>query len=452
MNPTIVKIIDLMFRGMPEREEIRAMREELLTNSQARYDDLIASGKSSNEALGEVLDNLRGVEELLDEYRREDVQTSAPEQPFAYARFEKMAEEIDRRFAAAADDVKSAADRASTTAEAAFGTAMESVRTAMDSFASGFNGRSAGFDHSGAAGSGEWVRSNVYGGGELLVATADPAHYPRVRVELAADEVELLPSGDGLIHVEIGPEDESLLLVEKSGGCFTLRRNPVSVEPEPPAEDEQQEGFFGFLNGLGRMLRGTIRQMRSCYGLIRVKLPAGLAMAEVQTASGDIGISDLQLGGLSATSASGDINISDCIITGNAAACNTSGDTDLHNVKVGGSLKLNATSGDIMFFEGSASVVTANNVSGDTEISGVLGQVQSNSVSGDIDICIYDTSVTGIFANTTSGDITVGMEEALTPAVTANTTSGDVDIACDTDPASAVRFRLNTVSGDICVS
>ena len=31
MNPTIVKIIDLMFRGMPEREEISAMREELLT-------------------------------------------------------------------------------------------------------------------------------------------------------------------------------------------------------------------------------------------------------------------------------------------------------------------------------------------------------------------------------------------------------------------------------------
>ena len=88
MNPTIVKIIDLMFRGMPEREEISAMREELLTNSQARYDDLIASGKSSNEALGEVLDNLRGVEELLDEYRREDVQSSAQDEPFAYARFE----------------------------------------------------------------------------------------------------------------------------------------------------------------------------------------------------------------------------------------------------------------------------------------------------------------------------------------------------------------------------
>lgn len=452
MNPTIVKIIDLMFRGMPEREEISAMREELLTNSQARYDDLIASGKSSNEALGEVLDNLRGVEELLDDYRREDVQTAAQDEPFAYARFEKMAEEIDRRFAAAADTVKTAADRASTTAEAAFGTAMESVRTAIDSFASGFNGRSAEVDPSGAAGSGEWVRSNVHGGGELLVATADPAHYPRVRVELAAEEVELLPSGDGLIHVEIDPEDASLLLVEKSGGCFTLRRNPVTMEAEPPEEDEQQEGFFGFLNKLGRMMRGTIRQMSSCCGLIRVKLPAGLAMVEVQTASGDIDIGDLQLGGLCATSASGDINISDCSITGDASVCNTSGDTDLHNVTVGGTLKLNATSGDIMFFEGSAAVVAANNVSGDTEISGVLGQVKCNSVSGDIDICTYDATVTDLWANTTSGDITVGMEEVLIPAVTANTTSGDVDIACDTDPASAVRFHLNTVSGDICVS
>ena len=44
------------------------------------------------------------------------------------------------------------------------------------------------------------------------------------------------------------------------------------------------------------------------------------------------------------------------------------------------------------------------------------------------------------------------LEEVMIPAVTANTTSGEVDISCDTDPASAVRFHLNTVSGDICVS
>ena len=37
MNPTIMKIIDLMFRGVPENEETSAIREELITNSQARY-------------------------------------------------------------------------------------------------------------------------------------------------------------------------------------------------------------------------------------------------------------------------------------------------------------------------------------------------------------------------------------------------------------------------------
>lgn len=453
MNPTIVKIIDLMFRGMPEGEEIRSMREELLTNSQARYDDLIASGKTSNEALGEVLDNLRGVEELLEEYRREDVQPPVQDEPFAYARFEKMAEEIDRRFSAAAHDVKSAASHASTVAEAAFGTAMDSFRTAIDSLASGIKGSSMSHAaDSAAAVSAGWVRSNVYGGGDLLVATADPALCPRVRVQLAGDEVELLPSEDGLICVEIDPKDEPLLLVEKAGGCFTLRRNPGFAEAESQEEEPQEEGFFGFLNGLGRMLRGTVKQIRGTCGLIRVKLPAGLAMVEVQTASGDINICELQLCDLSATSASGDIDISDCIITGNAALCNTSGDTDLYKVKVGGSLKLNATSGDISFFEGTAPVVATNNVSGDTEISGILGQVKSNSVSGDVDICTYDASVTDIAANTASGDITVGMEVEITPAVTASTASGDVQISCDTNPASAVRFRLNTVSGDIFVS
>lgn len=448
MNPTIVKIIDLMFRGMPEREEISAMREELLTNSQARYDDLIASGKSSNEALGEVLDSLRGVEELLDEYRTQNDQQHRQNDGFAFARFERMAEEIDRRFSTCADTVKTAAGNATTAAEKAFGTAMDSVRTAVDSFASGLRG------HEDTAGStpanGLWSRSNVYGGGELLTASVSPARCSRVKVELAGDDVELRPSQDGLIHVEIDPQDEALLVLEILDGCLVLRRAPDAPEPAPE-EVEMEGGFFGFLNGLGKAIRNTVRNLRACCGLIRVLVPGGLDAAEVYTASGDILVEEVRLGKLNVTTASGDITVDDTSAA-DMELCNTSGDTALNTVTVAGHLSLNATSGDFDLLGVSAPAISTNNVSGDTEIDAVLKTLDCNTVSGDIDITANRTGVESITANTTSGDIDVSLPDVQTAAVYANTTCGDIDIDKPTNPASGCVLRLNTVSGDISVS
>ncbi len=449
MNPTIVKIIDLMFRGMPDCEEIRSMREELLTNSQARYDDLIASGKSSNEALGEVLDSLRGVEELLDEYRNRPAQETAGDDSFAFARFERMAEEIDRRFSSCADTVKTAAGNASAAAENAFGNAMDSVRTAVDNLSyslRGFRGNTE------SPATGLWVRSNVYGGGDLFTAAVSPAECPRIKVELAGDDVELAPSADELIHIEIDPEDEPLLLLEKADGCLTLRRNPNNRPPrEAQEENLQDKGFFGFLAGLGRAIGNTFQEMRSCCDTIRVLLPNGFAAAEVFTASGDISAEELRLGSLTITSASGDMDLCECNLQGDLSLCNTSGDISVSDTRITGLLSANATSGDIDLSDVTVPVLATNNVSGDTTIEADTQQLDSNSVSGDIDITLIGNSQQRIGANTTSGDIDIALAEAGIPAVDANTTSGDVSITCATDPASAFRIQLNTVSGDISV-
>lgn len=450
MNPTITKIIDLMFRGMPDSEEIRSMREELLTNSQARYDDLVASGKTSNEALGEVLDSLRGVEELLDQYRADHDRSTAQGDSFAFARFERMAEEIDRRFSSCTDTVKTAAGKAATAAENAFGNAMDTVRTSMDSLASSLRGSR---EDTGSTVPGQWVRDNVYGGGDLFTFTASPAECPRVVVELAADEVEFHPSEDGLIHIQITPEDEPLLLLEKGSGCLTLRRNPNYRAPEASGEEGPLEdtGLFGILTGLGKAIRSTFRQLRTCCGLIRVLLPMGLDMAEVKTASGDISIDGLRLGKLSVTTTSGDITVDDSSILGDAEFLSTSGDTELNTVVVTGRLTLNATSGDTNLTHVTAPMVSTNNVSGDTDIEGMLGQVDCNSVSGDIDISTDDSGLRSITANTTSGDISLILPDDVIPAMHTATTSGDVTLDCPTNPASACVVRLNTVSGDISV-
>ena len=166
MNPTIVKIIDLMFWGMPENEETNAMREELLTNSQARYEDLLAAGESPNTALGQVLDSLRGMEDVLDEYRQNATQrinnSQTNEDTSPFAKFEQMAEEIEDRF-------EQFADKAENTAKSAFDTAMEGLRSAMDSV-SGLFSQPAGNPDNAAGTDGTWKATATWEFGD----TAQP--------------------------------------------------------------------------------------------------------------------------------------------------------------------------------------------------------------------------------------------------------------------------------------
>ena len=67
----VSKIVNLLFADIEENEETAALREEVLNNCQERYDDLIAQGRSEDEALDAVVESLHGMEEVLAPYRRQ---------------------------------------------------------------------------------------------------------------------------------------------------------------------------------------------------------------------------------------------------------------------------------------------------------------------------------------------------------------------------------------------
>ncbi|MCI5956547.1 MAG: DUF4097 domain-containing protein [Clostridiales bacterium] len=70
MNPTIEKIITMLFEDIIETEETRALHDEILNNCQERYQDMIARGVSEDEAIHAVMESLAGMDEVLAQYPR----------------------------------------------------------------------------------------------------------------------------------------------------------------------------------------------------------------------------------------------------------------------------------------------------------------------------------------------------------------------------------------------
>ena len=53
------------FAGAPDTQQARDLRDEILSNTLQRYDDLLAGGKSEQEAYASALESIGDVEELL---------------------------------------------------------------------------------------------------------------------------------------------------------------------------------------------------------------------------------------------------------------------------------------------------------------------------------------------------------------------------------------------------
>jgi len=68
MNQTVKRIVDILFQDTVENDETRALHEELMNNCQEHYQDLIDRGLSEEEAVGEVVDSLKGMKDVIAQY------------------------------------------------------------------------------------------------------------------------------------------------------------------------------------------------------------------------------------------------------------------------------------------------------------------------------------------------------------------------------------------------
>ena len=75
MNQTVKRIVDILFQDVVENEETKALHEELMNNCQEHYQDLVSRGLSEDEAVGEVVDSLKGMKDVIAQYPKK---TAAP--------------------------------------------------------------------------------------------------------------------------------------------------------------------------------------------------------------------------------------------------------------------------------------------------------------------------------------------------------------------------------------
>lgn len=341
MNPTIEKIVTLLFEDVAETDETRALCDEMLINCQERYEDLLENGLSEDEAIHAVLESLNGMEEVLSQYPKK-----------------QHAQETDAQLGA----------------QTCFNPAQDAIHT--------------------------------------------------IDIQLGSDDLELSPSNDDLLHVDT--EDGTPATARLDGGTLRIeRQRQGGTNANADADDPSID--------LGKALRQLVQLGISIFtsATIHVQIPGELCpKLSISATSGDISGERLRLESLSIGAVSGDI--------------------DLEDVSVNGTIKLNTTSGDVDW-TGECAELEAATMSGDLDLDGLTASAIVKTVSGDADVTVRGAALTRLAAKSTSGDVHVSLPGISSAEIRCHTVSGDVRQRLSSVPGCGVMVELSSVSGDISV-
>jgi len=251
---------------------------------------------------------------------------------------------------------------------------------------------------------------------------------PQLEIRLHSGEVEIDPTLEGRVEVELTAHDEeSQRLVDEA----RVERHDKTVVIELP---NRRGGFnLGFVFGRSgvtcrvRCPRGTGVSASTKSADVRAR--GAIGGLDVKTASGDVEALEA-LGGVNVKSASGDIRV----------------DT------VGGALNIQSASGDVEIgtVRGPVNIQTA---SGDVEIAAADDRVNAAVVSGDLELGAVMRG--NVHAQSVSGDVAIGVRRGSRVFLDCNTLSGDThsDLELQNDAPTGdgplVEIRAKTVSGDI---
>lgn len=191
---------------------------------------------------------------------------------------------------------------------------------------------------------------------------------------------------------------------------------------------------------------------------LSVRIPEGMGEVLLRTASGDVRVSQVNVGKLEITTASGDVEIDrtaaeqadigsasgelgiDQLKVSQAGIHSASGDVEIKKLAAG-QVNVKSTSGDVSIAGGMVTELELETGSGDVELHSLQAQkIYLQTGSGDID----GTAVSGgeLYAGAGSGDICIlgSMAE-----YTIETGSGDVELKAGRETTSV---RVETGSGD----
>lgn len=136
MNKRIRSMVDEIFSEMKMTAENLALRDELMANAQARYEDSVAQGKSEEEAFVEVAASLEDVCGLLEEMKRMDEQqpVDAPQEETVPELKTGTEPEEDAGEVAGEEAGKDAGEHAAEAPQTDLGDALNKAFTALGDF------------------------------------------------------------------------------------------------------------------------------------------------------------------------------------------------------------------------------------------------------------------------------------------------------------------------------
>lgn len=412
MEEKIREAIRDLFENAPESQEAKELQEEMISNAEEKYGDLIQRGFTEEQAYTMVMASIGDVQELLADLGAQVELGENEEDPTENTEGKRSEywEKQSEFWKWQGEYWEKQARSLGHQAKGALNTILESG--IWENMASG-------------------VKQFI--GNVGINIQTDDGEYTNMDLRNARRF-----SKDGI--------KELILELQNSSVDLDIQ---LTTDPEILIQEyynkEPQKGQLLEFNLNGNQLKihygaGTIGVQRR--GIVKILLPESLSgeLEEFRavTVSGDITLQDMGAAKQTYKTVSGDIKGKGAI--GDLTVNTVSGNVEFEMID--GSCQINSVSGDITIGKMSGKLVQ-NTTSGDFTVAQLIGKLTQNSVSGDVEIGELDGD--GTF-HTVSGDVNVNVVKA-GEKLECGTGSGDVQVTLPVD--ASVQMTLGTGSGDI---
>ena len=381
MNATIDKIIHLLFEDIEETEETRAIHDEILTNCQERYADLVQNGMSEDDAIHAVVESLNGMEDMLKDFPRKPAEVPKAE----------------------AQD---------WTLDPALSPIREIHCLDMGRADIAIEPSSDGLIHVLCEDDSIMLLTSI-DTGVLSIALTNQEEKSKVQAEISFDLTDLRGMFEKLARC----------LVNMTSSCRIRICIPhglgASVRVHTGSGDAEISSVA--LESL---------TVATASGDIMLKDLTVSTFMQLDTASGDICGEDLCAGKLETNTASGDVMMHDVCISGDVDLNSASGDMEWMGSC--NELQTGTSSGDLRL-SGEFKVLDFNTSSGDAKVmaaGNMLKGLNGNTSSGDLQVQLPPNLPVSIVCRSRSGDIAIKCVSIPQSSVTVeiSSVSGDISV------------------------
>lgn len=416
MENKIKSYLDGLFAGAVNCDAKDEIMAELFANLCEKYEDLVASGQTPDEAYATVIDGIGDIDEIVSfinaNNRRSDFDFSSAFEGFE-TRMKDLAKELEEPFQNVMGDLKNAALNVRDAAMSA----KEPIKEMAKQM--GHEMKNVGRE----------VKDVV----SKIEFSQQGKNTFRYDYEVPAASIRGLDIASDSGNVTFGvSQNDNIYVVELSRqpldgdkrANIDLQNGILSI-----SHGKSQVGFFFF--GIGvfssdfeiYLPKAALESVmiRTSSGYVDLDVELDCKHIKVSTSSGDVSGSDIRCPDLNISSTSGDIEL-DGVLSQAANIHTTSGDITL----------------DGEFFE--AEVVST---SGDLEISGAVKELEVKTSSGDIEL---DGMIACLTAKTISGDLDARLSD-VPQAIRIDTVSGDSKLYLPENEGFTLNYKR--VSGDI---